>query len=75
MAAMTELGLRLIKFIALALHLPADYFSENFVKPMVFLRPLHYNAEKSDPSNGIFGAGMLAVFACNCSGAILPKPC
>ena len=67
MAAMTELGLRLIKYLALALNLPADYFHESFAKPMVFLRPLHYNAEKSDPSNGIFGAGTLAVFACNCS--------
>jgi hypothetical protein len=44
LAAMTDLGLRLTRLIALALGLPEGFFDNPgmFDKPSVFLRPLHY---------------------------------
>ncbi|KAK9814115.1 hypothetical protein WJX72_000846 [[Myrmecia] bisecta] len=55
--AMHVLGLRLVRLIALALQLPADHFDSNFDKPLINLRPLHYSAKVSRPSEGIYGAG------------------
>ena len=57
MASMKELGMRIMRLLALALELPATFFDDKFTKPMLFLRPLHYTPEPSDPSKGIFGAG------------------
>jgi len=57
MTAMIDLGLRLVRLLALALRLPANHFHDSFHKPMAFLRPLHYNAEVSDPEQGHFAAG------------------
>eukprot|EP00775_Hariotina_reticulata_P010233 gene10233-10393_t len=55
--AVTDLGRRLLRLVALSLDLPADYFRPYFSKPMIALRPLHYSAEVSAPSDGIFAAG------------------
>jgi hypothetical protein len=47
--AMTNLGMRLLPLFALALGLPPDHFLPLFTKPVLFLRPLHYTALKSEP--------------------------
>lgn len=57
-SAMTKLGLRLIKLIALALRLAPNFFDDKFDKPMTFLRPLHYTDEVSSTDDGIFAAGL-----------------
>lgn len=57
LAAMMELGVRLVRLIARALRLPPDHFDADFRKPMAFLRPLHYSEEPSDPALGHFAAG------------------
>jgi isopenicillin N synthase-like dioxygenase len=43
--AVTDLGQRLLRLLALSLDLPAEYFAPYFTKPMIALRPLHYSAE------------------------------
>eukprot|EP00878_Enallax_costatus_P011506 GHUV01012012.1.p1 GENE.GHUV01012012.1~~GHUV01012012.1.p1 ORF type:complete len:265 (+),score=49.98 GHUV01012012.1:753-1547(+) len=43
--ALTNLGMRMLRLLALSLGLPAEYFDEYFTSPMVALRPLHYSAE------------------------------
>ncbi|KXZ46072.1 hypothetical protein GPECTOR_47g347 [Gonium pectorale] len=55
--AMTALGMRLLRLLALSLELPPDYFAPMFDAPMLALRPLHYSGEVSDPGAGVFGAG------------------
>lgn len=55
--ALTDLGHKLLRLLALALKLPGDYFDPMFVKPMVALRPLHYSAEVSVPTDGVLGCG------------------
>ncbi|KAL4445389.1 hypothetical protein ABPG77_011214 [Micractinium sp. CCAP 211/92] len=55
--AVGQLGGRLLRLLALSLNLPAEYFAPFFTRPMLFLRPLHYSAEKSNVSDGLFGAG------------------
>ncbi|KAL4425630.1 hypothetical protein ABPG75_009646 [Micractinium tetrahymenae] len=55
--AVAALGFRLLCLLGLSLGLGADYFAPLFARPMVFLRPLHYSAEKSDPAQGLFAAG------------------
>lgn len=47
--AVLALGFRLLRMLALALHLPADHFGPFFDPPMAFLRPLHYVARASAP--------------------------
>lgn len=59
MAALSSLGLRLVRLIALALYCPRDYFDDMFATPTTTLRPLHYSAAVSDPKLGLFGAGEL----------------
>ena len=53
------LARRVVRLLALALDLPGEYFDAPgmFDKPQVFLRPLRYSSEVSDPARGIFGAG------------------
>lgn len=41
--------MRLLRLLALALDLPPEHFHPMFSKPMLFLRPLHYVARKSQP--------------------------
>lgn len=55
--AVAALGTRLLRLLALSLHLPPDFFAPFFSRPMLFLRPLHYSAERSDVAEGVFGAG------------------
>eukprot|EP00878_Enallax_costatus_P005060 GHUV01005320.1.p1 GENE.GHUV01005320.1~~GHUV01005320.1.p1 ORF type:complete len:325 (+),score=87.88 GHUV01005320.1:753-1727(+) len=55
--ALTNLGMRMLRLLALSLGLPAEYFDEYFTSPMVALRPLHYSAEVSAPNAGVFAAG------------------
>lgn len=43
--ALTALGHKLLRLLALSLELPAAYFDPYFTSPMVALRPLHYSAE------------------------------
>ena len=43
--------------LAEALDLPADYFSPFFQEPLMTLRPIHYTAEQSSPTDGVFGCG------------------
>jgi len=53
----SEVGLRLVRLIALSLNLNQSYFDGYYAKPMPFLRLLHYSSEKSEPSKGLFGCG------------------
>ncbi|CAL5218902.1 g645 [Coccomyxa viridis] len=55
--AVTALGMRLLRLLALALDLPPEHFHPMFTRPMLFLRPLHYAPRRSHPEQGIFGAG------------------
>jgi len=57
LAAMMALGARMLRVLALSLGLPPAHFERHFTSPMVFLRPLHYDATRSDPDAGVFGAG------------------
>lgn len=57
MRAMTRLGLQLVRLLALALRLPAEFFNDKFEKPMTFLRPLHYTDDISSEKEGLFAAG------------------
>ena len=43
--------------MATALQLPEGFFDSYFTNPILTLRPIHYTAEQSDPSGGVFGAG------------------
>jgi hypothetical protein len=56
-AAVSALGCRLVRLLALSLGLPPDFFEPSFDPPMVFLRPLRYSGRVSRPDEGIFGAG------------------
>lgn len=57
MKAVTDLGFRLLRVIALSLNLPAEHFDSAFKRPMTFLRPLRYTAELSDIGEGKYAAG------------------
>ncbi|XP_074274292.1 kihadalactone A synthase LFS-like isoform X1 [Silene latifolia] len=54
-----EVGRAVARIIALALDLDANFFDKPEIlgKPISLLRLLHYEAQVSDPSKGIFGAG------------------
>eukprot|EP00884_Botryococcus_braunii_P005263 jgi/Botrbrau1/14738/Bobra.0108s0082.1 len=54
---MMKLAGRLNRLLAIALNLPPDYFDDKFTSPLVALRPLHYNASISNPTEGLFGCG------------------
>jgi isopenicillin N synthase-like dioxygenase len=64
MKAMTDLGHRLLRLLALSLDLPEDYFAQFFHRPMTFLRPLHYVSAKSDEAAGKFAAGAHTDYGC-----------
>lgn len=40
--AVTALGMRLLRLLAISLGLPGTYFLPMFSRPMLALRPLHY---------------------------------
>ncbi|XP_065850389.1 2-oxoglutarate-Fe(II) type oxidoreductase hxnY isoform X2 [Euphorbia lathyris] len=54
-----EVARKVARIIALALDLEADFFDrpEMLGEPIAIMRLLHYGAQISDPSSGIFGAG------------------
>lgn len=56
-AAAEATAFRCLRLLALSLGLPVDHFAPFFTRPMVFLRPLHYSAERSDVEGGVWGAG------------------
>ncbi len=56
-AAMSKLGLRVVRLLASSLNLPPNFFDSDFTKPMATLRLLHYNDQTSDPNRGVFAAG------------------
>ena len=47
--AVTALGMRLLRLLALALDLPPEHFHLAFTRPMLAFRPLHYAARMSHP--------------------------
>lgn len=52
-----ELGLRMLRILALSLHLEATHFDSFFSQPMEALRLLHYSEETSNLSGGVMGCG------------------
>ena len=56
-AALSELGLRVVRLLAQSLGLPPKYFDAEFEKPMARLRLLRYSDHTSDPDRGVFAAG------------------
>ena len=62
--AVTALGFRLLRLLALALGLPPDHFAPFFTRPMAFLRPLHYSAERSSEAEGLYAAGAHCDYGC-----------
>ena len=48
-SAVTALGMRLLRLLALALDLLPEHFHPAFTRPMLFLRPLHYALRRSQP--------------------------
>ena len=56
--------LRIVRLIALTLDLPPDFFDQDFTRPIVSLRPLHYSAVPSAPEQ-------VAVLCCAGSCAVL----
>lgn len=63
-AALTALGHRLLRLLALSLGLAPGFFEPAFAAPMLALRPLHYTAEVSAPGEGVFGAGAHTDYGC-----------
>ncbi len=51
MQAVTAVGMRLLRLLALGLGLVPSWFDSRFDQPMLFLRPLHYDATVSHPSD------------------------
>jgi isopenicillin N synthase-like dioxygenase len=56
-AGANGVGFRLLRLLALALDLDAEYFLPHFDAGMTMLRLLHYSAERSAPSDGVFACG------------------
>ncbi len=54
MAALEDLGRRLVHLIARSLGLPQDHFDAHFERPTVFLRLLHYPPQPRE--EGLFGS-------------------
>ncbi|KAK9829658.1 hypothetical protein WJX72_007150 [[Myrmecia] bisecta] len=55
--AMHAVADRVLRLIALALDLPADWFADKFDKPAANIRCVHYVEDANDPDKGIFGVG------------------
>ncbi|CAL8464781.1 g4316 [Coccomyxa elongata] len=56
--AMHSVAQRVLRLLALALDLPADFFNERFSRPVANIRAVHYIAgQPSNADQGIFGVG------------------
>ncbi len=55
-AAMRAFCLQLLRPMALALDLPADWFAPHFARPTTFLRLLHYPPQPPDSPDDAFGS-------------------
>ncbi|XP_065175727.1 uncharacterized protein LOC135805593 [Sycon ciliatum] len=55
--AICAVGMKLLRIVALALDMEADYFHQFFTKHIAKLRILHYNETLSNPEEGLYGAG------------------
>ena len=49
--ALTALGMRVMRLLALTLNLPADFFTDRFQQPLASLRPIHYSGRVSQPDD------------------------
>jgi isopenicillin N synthase-like dioxygenase len=49
--ALMELGMRLMRMLALTLDLPRDWFVDRFEKPLGSVRPIHYSGRISQPND------------------------
>jgi isopenicillin N synthase-like dioxygenase len=74
--AMRMFSLRLLKPLALALSLPADWFVPYFDRPTTFLRLLHYPPQPADAADDQFGSaphtdyGFITLLAQDNSGGL-----
>ncbi len=48
-AAVKQLGMHMLRIVALGLDLPADFFAPIFSRPLLVLRPFHYIPRRSLP--------------------------
>ena len=55
--AVHNLGMRMLRILALSLNLPANFFDAEFSRPMEALRLLHYSEEQSQVKSGVLGCG------------------
>lgn len=55
--AVHNLGMRMLRILALSLNLPANFFDAEFSRPMEALRLLHYSEEQSQVNSGVLGCG------------------
>jgi len=62
--ALTQLGHKVCRAIALALRTDAEAFSAAFAPPTTFLRLLHYPPQPPDPANDIYGSAPHTDFGC-----------
>ena len=49
--ALTALGMRLMRLLALTLNLPPGFFTDRFQQPLASLRPIHYSGRISQPDD------------------------
>jgi len=49
--ALTALGMRVMRLLALTLNLPAGFFTDRFQQPLASLRPIHYSGRVSQPDD------------------------
>lgn len=53
----SQVAIRVVQLLALALELPRHYFDAYFQEPIASLRLLRYSATKSRPEDGVFACG------------------
>ena len=64
--ALTVLGMRLMRLLALTLNLPGEFFTDRFQQPLASLRPIHYSGRISQPNDvrRCCPAGCPSTFVC-----------
>lgn len=63
-AALTQLGFKLCRAIALALRTDVETFAAAFAPPTTFLRLLHYPPQPPDPAGDLYGSAPHTDFGC-----------